>query len=186
MRLLLIWLFLCINVIASAQCGKERWNVKTLSDKDTQKVDFKHIIKTTVNSQVNLPKPVKIPKNLPRQNTEYNVYAIDCYIIEYKMEEDNDIHIVLRDLKTNATMVAEVPSPLCPEVQKTSSYKQFEELYNWFTLNIGKPGSSFKTLSKPMKVRITGVGFYDFIHGQRGMAPNGREIHPVLSITPIL
>lgn len=183
MRLFLIWLFLWLNLISSAQCGKERWNVKTLSDKDTLKVVFNHPIKTTVNTQAVLPKPAKIPKNMPRQNTECNVYTIDCYIIEYKKEADKDIHIVLRDLQTNATMVAEIPSPECKEVQKTSRYKKFAELYTWFTVNIGNPTSSFKTLVKPLKVRITGVGYYDFIHGQRGMAPNGREIHPVLSIS---
>jgi len=31
-------------------------------------------------------------------------------------------------------------------------------------------------------VRITGVGFFDYIHGQRGVAPNGIELHPVLDV----
>jgi hypothetical protein len=26
------------------------------------------------------------------------------------------------------------------------------------------------------------VGFFDFLHGQNGVAPNGFELHPVLSI----
>jgi hypothetical protein len=29
-------------------------------------------------------------------------------------------------------------------------------------------------------VRIKGVGFWDEIHGQTGVAPNGIELHPVL------
>lgn len=185
MRVIISLIFLCLNLISSAQCGKERWDVKTLSDKDTLRIDFSHVIKTTVSSQANLPKPVKIPVNMPRQASECSVFSIDCYITEYKKEKDKDIHIVLRDLKTSSTMVAEIPSPLCPEVQKTSRYRKFEQLYDWFTINIGKPTSKFKTLPQPLKVRITGIGFYDFIHGQRGMATNGREIHPVLSITPI-
>lgn len=32
-------------------------------------------------------------------------------------------------------------------------------------------------------VIITGVGFWDIIHGQTGVAPNGIELHPVLSFT---
>jgi hypothetical protein len=28
---------------------------------------------------------------------------------------------------------------------------------------------------------ISGVGFFDFLHGQRGVAPNAIELHPVLS-----
>ena len=181
-KIALIIIYCLISLGIFAQCGKERWNVKTLSDKDTVKIDFKHIINTTINDQTNLPKPVKIPKTMPRQNSECNVYSIDCYIIEFKKEADKDIHIVLRDLKTNATMVAEIPSPFCPEVQNTSRYQKFTLLYDWFRTNVGNPTSTFKTLPQPLKVRITGVGFYDFIHGQRGMAPNGREIHPVLSI----
>jgi hypothetical protein len=31
-------------------------------------------------------------------------------------------------------------------------------------------------------VKIVGVGFFDKIHGQRGVAPNGIELHPVLGI----
>jgi hypothetical protein len=31
-------------------------------------------------------------------------------------------------------------------------------------------------------VRITGVGFFDYIHGQHGVAPNGVELHPVLNV----
>jgi len=31
-------------------------------------------------------------------------------------------------------------------------------------------------------VRITGVGFFDYIHGQHGVAPNGIELHPVLGV----
>jgi hypothetical protein len=30
---------------------------------------------------------------------------------------------------------------------------------------------------------IEGVGFLDFLHGQRGVAPNGIELHPVLRFT---
>lgn len=29
---------------------------------------------------------------------------------------------------------------------------------------------------------VTGVGFFDFLHGQTGAAPNGIELHPVLKI----
>lgn len=40
--------------------------------------------------------------------------------------------------------------------------------------------------SKAQKLRrvvtVTGVGFFDPIHGQTGVAPNGIELHPLLSI----
>jgi hypothetical protein len=42
------------------------------------------------------------------------------------------------------------------------------------------PGPSFKTTRR--EVTVTGVGFFDRIHGQTGVASNGIELHPVLSI----
>ena len=32
---------------------------------------------------------------------------------------------------------------------------------------------------------ITGVGFFDFLHGQTGVAPNAIELHPVLAVSRI-
>jgi hypothetical protein len=46
------------------------------------------------------------------------------------------------------------------------------------TLLAGRPTSALVGQT----VRVRGVGFYDFNHGQRGRAPNCIELHPVLSI----
>ena len=43
----------------------------------------------------------------------------------------------------------------------------------------GKPTTSFHRLDGT--VRLTGVGFFDVPHGQRGVAPSAIELHPVLS-----
>jgi uncharacterized membrane protein len=40
--------------------------------------------------------------------------------------------------------------------------------------------TSFQTANIPVKV--TGVGMFDFLHGQTGVAPNGIELHAVLDI----
>lgn len=40
----------------------------------------------------------------------------------------------------------------------------------------------FKSQVKPTRVRLTGVGFFDRVHGQTGVAPNGIELHPLLDI----
>ncbi len=47
---------------------------------------------------------------------------------------------------------------------------------------IGVPRHSFTILEECKFVTITGIGFWDYIHVQKGMAGNGKEIHPVLSI----
>jgi hypothetical protein len=42
---------------------------------------------------------------------------------------------------------------------------------------------TFKTQVPPTKARITGVGFFDKVHGQDGVSQaNGIELHPVLKI----
>lgn len=33
---------------------------------------------------------------------------------------------------------------------------------------------------EPGKATIRGIGFFDFLHGQTGVAPNGIELYPVL------
>jgi hypothetical protein len=166
----------------NAQCGEHRWDVKTLSDSDTLLIDFNKVVKTTILEQSALPKPEKIKHNTPRQSSEITVYSIDCEIVSFKREDDFDIHIVLKDPKGDLTMVAELPSPWCPEVQATSRSKVFKKINDFFLDNIGKPTSKFKNLRYPIPVRVTGVGFFDAFHGQRGMLSNGREIHPVLKI----
>ena len=30
------------------------------------------------------------------------------------------------------------------------------------------------------RARVVGVAFFDFLHGQTGVAPNGIELHPIL------
>jgi hypothetical protein len=43
--------------------------------------------------------------------------------------------------------------------------------------------ATFKTKVKPTAARITGVGFFDKVHGQMGVAQfNGAELHPILKI----
>lgn len=46
-----------------------------------------------------------------------------------------------------------------------------------------QPPQPFKTQLPPTKARITGVGFFDKVHGQMGVSQfNGIELHPVLKI----
>jgi hypothetical protein len=46
-----------------------------------------------------------------------------------------------------------------------------------------QPMPAFKTQITPTRVRITGVGLFDKVHGQMGVAQlNGVELHPILKI----
>jgi hypothetical protein len=75
-------------------------------------------------------------------------------------------------------MISEMASPACvasssrllPGIQNARS--EFDARYT--------VTSSFQTANVP--VTITGVGFFDFLHGQTGVASNGIELHAVLDI----
>ena len=75
-------------------------------------------------------------------------------------------------------MVAEIPSPGCvgngsPFAGSIASARA--KFDSQFTAT-----SSFQSANVP--VQVTGVGFFDFAHGQHGAAPNVIELHPILDI----
>lgn len=162
-------------------CGIERWKIKTLSDADTSFIDFTNIKKNTVHEQVSLTRSVG--KLNTRRPSEEEVYLIECFVIGFVKEKDHDIHIEVKDVNTAETMVIELVNPDCLDAKNTSRYQQLKEVYEAFINKMGRPPSTFKYLTNPVLITITGVGFWDFLHGQKGMARNGREIHPVLSLT---
>ena len=144
-------------------------------------INFSNVVETTVHKQVELAKPTN--ECTFRMRSEDTVYSLTCKVVAYKKQEDDkDMHLIIQDLKTGEMMVAEVPSSDCMSIKKTSRYQQIKNLDEWFVANIGNPKFKYTYLQKPILVHITGVGFFDTEHGQKGMANNGREIHPVLSI----
>ena len=164
-------------------CGTERWAVKTCYDADTAKINFNLIVPSSVVYQRNLPKVTLPSDNTTRLPSEDTVYSIDCNLIETKIEADSDYHVVISTIgNASETMDAEVVNPGCPNIANTSRYGQLATLFNWYRGWVGRP-TSYKTINVP--VHIVGVGFYDFLHGSTGAAPQGREIHPVLSMSII-
>ena len=164
-------------------CGVERWAVKTCTDHDTILVNFNNIIPSTIAYQRSLPTQPTLPPNnrLPLEDT---VYTIDCRITQYRLEDDGDVHCVIADAN-NQTLVSEICDPTCPGIANTSRYAMLTALRTWFVSNY-HPTSGWQYPN--LSVRITGVGFYDFQHGQIGIPPNGREIHPILTmslLTPV-
>ena len=158
--------------------GIERWDVKTLTDKDSSKINFTPI-ESTVSDLIETKVPFeKIGNNSPRTGNEFNVYSITVHITFYKYEADKDIHIVVCDLNDkNKTMICEIPDATCPQIKSSSHVKEIEE--------VAKEFLSFKKTAHSIQEGtyvLTGVGFYDKLHGQTGLAPNGIELHPLLSI----
>ncbi len=163
-------------------CGVERWAVKVFTDPDTTMINFNNIVYSTIAFQKTIPPPVDILNWPPRQSTETTVYRIEGYLIFNKLENDQDIHLGFMSMNHLDTMIAEICDYTCPNINHTSRYQQFKTLRDWFVATYN-PIPSFQTTLT--HVSLVGVGFFDLLHGQRGIPPNGREIHSVLSISLI-
>lgn len=161
----------------SGSCGVERWSVKTGTDADVGLINLHSTTQTTIAALAALPAPSTLPANNRIQPTETTVFQLHDTLIEYKLESDSDYHLVLGDGSGN-TMIGEIPDPACvgssspllPGIGQARS--QFDARYT--------PTDSFQTANVP--VAVTGVGFFDFLHGQTGVAPNGIELHAVLDV----
>jgi len=163
--------------VLNGSCGVERWSVKTGTDADAGLINLQSTTQTTIASLTSLPAPSTLPANNRIQPTETTVFQLHATLTEYKLELDSDYHLILSDGSGN-TMISEMASPACvgssslllSGIQNARS--EFDARYT--------PTSNFQTANVP--VTITGVGFFDFLHGQAGVAPNGIELHAVLDI----
>ncbi len=161
----------------NGSCGVERWSVKTGTDADAGLINLQSTTQTTIASLTSLPAPSTLPANNRIQPTETTVFQLHATLTEYKLEGDSDYHLVLSDGSGN-TMISEIPSPSCVGSSSTllsgiqNARSEFDARYT--------TTSNFQNANVP--VTITGVGFFDFLHGQTGVAPNGIELHAVLDI----
>ena len=101
----------------------------------------------------------------------------------WKLEGDRDMHLVIADpAQPTRTMIVEVPSTTCDHVCSSGHVAQFRFARAALIAKFGTPTSSFHRFATPPPITVTGVGFFDFLHGQTGVAPNGVELHPVLKV----
>jgi hypothetical protein len=176
-------LFLIVAVVLlsanylAAQCGVERWSVKTGTDADSGLVNLNSSTSTNITNMRAFAAPNPIPANNRISGPETTVWVINATLTLFKLESDSDYHLVIQDSSGN-TMITEIPSPTCvgsgsPFLAGIQNARaEFDAQFTATT--------SFQSANIP--VQITGVGMFDFLHGQTGVAPNGIELHPVLNI----
>jgi uncharacterized protein YfaP (DUF2135 family) len=160
-----------------AQCGVERWPVKTGTDLDAGLVNLSSLNPTTIANLTSITAPASPPDNNRVQPTETTVWVINATLTKYVLAFDSDYHMVLTD-SAGRTMIAEIPAPGCvgpgsPFAAGIAHARaQFDAMFTATT--------TFQTANVP--VQITGVGFFDHLEGQEGLAPNGIELHPIIDI----
>ena len=174
--------FLAVALFAAvelhAACGVERWSVKTGTDPQASLVDLATYVSSTIYNFHQSVRPSSLPSNgrvAPRETTQYRLSGT---LTKYVREADSDYHLVIKD-GAGRTIIVELPASNCVGVGSpfgTGIARARSQFDSRFTAT-----TSMKTTTTP--VTVTGVGFWDYIHGQTGVAPNGIEIHPVLNIT---
>jgi hypothetical protein len=180
---------------SEAQLHK-RWDVKTGADPEANKIHRTPRPTTIAHlSSANAPaKPPSAGRIEPTETTIWELVAESSTLIGYKFERDQDYHLVLADGESR-TMIVEIPDPSLLESSNpfqadiTASRQAFDAR---FGTQMRALEQLLRTqppeMSAPMLVQIAvpihvmGIGFFDFAHGQEGAAPNGIELHPVLSI----
>jgi hypothetical protein len=141
-----------------AACGVERWTVKTLQDRPI-------VIpaqSTTIAFLTSRPAPASLP--VTRLPFERQIFTVTAAAVLIRHEADDDFHVVLSDGRR--TMIAESPAPTCDSRALPVRQAQM--------------AAARGALRLRSRARVTGVAFFDFDHGQTGVAPNAIELHPIL------
>jgi hypothetical protein len=156
-------------------CGQERWDVKTGTDLDSGNVNMT-VNETTIAELRSFESPAMPPRRVPN-SPEVQVWRIQA-TITYAMEEvDFDYVLALDDGQGN-TMIA---AAACPGCARGSPWlDQIQQVRH--AVDAAIPGLTDHYQEVGRTATITGVGFFDAIHGQMGVAPNGLGLHPILDI----
>jgi hypothetical protein len=163
--------------VAAPTCGVERWSIKVGTDAEANQVNLNSATPVTLADMRGWPAPSPTPPTSRVAPYEKTAWVINGTLINYKKEDDVDYHIVVKDGSGTNTVITEVPCPCCAigspfESRIDSARTAFDSRLTAQTF--------FQNPNIP--VRITGVGFFDFLHGQTGVAPNGIELHAILDI----
>jgi hypothetical protein len=106
--------------------------------------------------------------------TEETTFRVAGTITLVKHETDSDYHIVITDAAGHH-MIVEATSPSCDQGSVVAS--QIAAVRQ--ALDAQFPGGHFVGR---VAATVTGVGFFDKLHGQTGVAPNGIELHPLIAV----
>ena len=161
-------------------CGVERWFVKTLSDQDAGSVNVAAVTPISLRELngfathcTDIPDRRAFPE-------EFKVFETMGRITYVARENDRDYHVALEDPNAPGfTVVAELADILCVGAVLSphlSSLTAADAMWR-VLLDNRSPSTLVGTM-----VRVRGVGFYDFAHGQRGRSQNCIELHPILAI----
>jgi hypothetical protein len=135
---------------------------------------------STISALAAIPAPTH--PNL-RQDTRFapvetSIMAVSGILTVIEREKDQDYHLVLAEPQGGLTMIVEAPDPDCAIGSRFAP--QIAAVRQTIDARFGGPIRGRRRVEIP--VTIVGVAFFDPLHGQEGVAPNGIELHPILQI----
>ena len=162
-------------------CGVERWFVKTLADAEATTVNLSSVTSTTIRDLNALPDHCGGGPDRRTYPEEFRVFEVIGRVTYIAHEEDRDYHIALEDPDSPGfSIVTEIADTQCIGAASSPQLATLRSAEGMFASLLG--GRSATTLAGST-IRVQGVGFYDFNHGQRGRAANCIELHPIVSMS---
>lgn len=172
---------LMLALASAAGCVLSRAQVKSLSDPAAHSIQFENPTVTTIGALNGLPSRCGSAGNRRVRREELLTYQVTGRIVRVSRKRDRDVHVVLADsLQPSAQMIVEVVDPdfkgnaASPYHAKLVAARQ---AFDALAAGARGPGGLTGAI-----VRVTGVGFFDIAHFQRGRARSCIELHPVLDI----
>lgn len=112
---------------------------------------------------------------------ELTTYRVRAWLRFMAHEDDQDIHLVVTaPHHPGRTMIVEFPDVRCPGARSSARKGAMRRARNRFERACGQPSSGFTSLKGTAIIK--GVGFWNFDHGQTGVARQAIELHPVVGI----
>jgi hypothetical protein len=143
---------------AALACGVERRTVKTLQDRPR----LLPARATRIAYLTQRPRPAYLPPT--RLPFERRVLSVVARVTLVRLEDDSDFHLVIYQGRRH--MIAETPARFCTARATPLRRRQM--------------AAARRRVRLCARARVVGIAFFDFLHGQTGVAPNGIELHPVL------
>jgi hypothetical protein len=183
-RAILGFIALLASGCAALACGTERWPVKVGTDRDALKIANLPQV-TTIAQLISIAAPAhpETRRSARFAPTKLTTFQIEGILRVIKQETDQDYHLVIADpTNPRVTMIVESPDPKCASGSQCLDNITFVRTMLDRTLQLDRTFVDTLRSEPNMPVTITGVAFFDTLHGQEGVAPNGIELHPVLII----
>ena len=159
-----------------------RWSVRTGADPGAQKLVGKAPTMTTIASLRALPVPAFLPPEGRSPGAEETVWQLDATLTMFRLLQTGDYKLVIADDQGN-TMNARIPDP--DRLTSGSFFaEQIAAARQAFESQIPEiqTPTAFTRIQVPVPVTLQGLGFFESLHGQLGVAPNGIALYPVISI----